>query len=64
MINGLIEDWALLNNRIYGIVYNCKQLKDGMDIITSTLVTPQKYLKIGTIIQTQNSYYILGKPLR
>ena len=64
-INGILEEWILSEGMIFGRVYNDtkKRFKDGEYIHTSTVLessTPD--LEEGSIIETRNSVYLLGKP--
>jgi len=62
-INGRLENWQLniMNNTIYGEIYADpdKRWKEGKFIKTSLVM--QGKLRVGELIQTKNSVYLLGE---
>lgn len=61
-----IENWVIWGISIWGDIYEDekKRWADGHSIKTSAIVSNMDNLKEGSIVDTKNSTYILGKPLK
>ena len=63
--DGQLEDWFLQQGMVYGRIFADRKCRfpDGFFLHTSeVLEASDKPLKEGSIIETRNSVYLLGKP--
>jgi hypothetical protein len=59
--NAWLEDWVIVGDRAYGIVYGHHRIPDGKRISTSVI---RKRYANGRKIRTLNTIYNLGKPAK
>lgn len=57
-----LENWYFIHGLCVGNVYNHPQFEDGERVRTSKIIQWMRWGE-GHILETENSLYLLGKPL-
>jgi hypothetical protein len=53
-----LENWYIINNIAFGDIHNDSRFAEGERVRTSNVLR-----QVGDILETENSLYLLGKPL-
>lgn len=57
-----LEDWSYVGDRLLGKVFGHPYHTDGIEVQTSTVLSPPDSVKEGGEVETRNTIYTLGKP--
>ena len=61
---GRLENWSYVGDRLLGKVYDHPFHGNGIEVQTSTVLSPPDSIKEGGEVETRNTIYTLGKTYR
>ena len=57
-----LENWSYVGDRLLGQISDHIRFEDGIEVQTSTVLSPPDSIKEGGEVETRNTIYTLGKP--